>query len=157
MTTPESPTLPRLVEAEHVAKRTGDSYDAGTPERTTVEDYIESVTAVVLDEGDASWTATTAPARVRVIVVDAVERRLNNPEQLRQRIMAGDLEQYGDSTEWLTATELATVARLAGKGTGAGTGAVVRTTQTRLAPERAAMLRTIFDDDEPTHYATFVL
>lgn len=163
MTAPEPLDLPRLVDVKHVAKRTGNLTDAGDvtytdDEVTTVEDYIESVTAVVLDEGDPSWTASTAPARVRVIVVDAVERRLNNPEQLRQRIMAGDLEMYGGEDGWLTAGELATINRLAGKGTGAGTGVVVTSSQTRLAPERVAMMRTGWDDDdEGLHLVTYVL
>ncbi len=140
MTTPTP--LPRLVQATDVARRMGETFTGTDTGR--VEDYIESVTAVVLDEGLDAWSdVPTCPARVRVIVIDAVERRLNNPEQLTQRGIAGDMESTAADLVggWLTRAELATVHRLAGKG-GVGEGGAARVTSTRtpLAPERVAML-----------------
>ena len=152
-----SPSLPRLVEVSHITKRTGEDYNE--TETETVEDYIESVTAEVLDEGLATWTASTAPARARVIVVDAVQRRLANPELVKQRTLSGDLEVPVDAGEgWLTDREVKVIRRLAGKPTGDSSGAVVTSSRTHLDPERRRMLRAgSWDDDQPAYVPTFPL
>lgn len=142
MTAPETPApepLPRLVEASAIARRMGETFDDADTAR--VEDYLESATAVVLDEGLAAWTPATAPARVRVIVIDAVERRVNNPTQTQQRIVGNDLEMTSAELVggWLTEAEAKTVRRLAGRAE-AGDAATMTSTRTPLAPERLAVL-----------------
>lgn len=149
---PEPAPLPRLVEASAIARRMGETFDDADTAR--VEDYLESATAVVLDEGLDTWTPTTAPARVRVIVIDAVERRVNNPTQTQQRIVGNDLEMTSAELVggWLTKDEAKAVRRLAGKSEDGAAG-TMRSTRTPLAAERLAVLSAGYgygyeDDDD---------
>lgn len=154
-TTPSSP--PALITVEHLTRRLGARRGLTDEERAQVEDYIDSVTAVLLDEGLPTWTADTAPPRVRVIAIDAVERRLDNPEQLRQRSLSGDLEVMDTSGGWLTDAELKAVRRLAGKATGDVDAGALTSSRTTLPRERLAVMRTPWDAEEGTAYSSYVL
>lgn len=74
---------------------------------------LDDASAIVLHEGDATWTDTTVPAAVAAVLYRAARRAWDNPDGSSQKSI-GDVSVSYRQVELLPA-ELRTIRRAAGK------------------------------------------
>lgn len=107
-----------LASTSELATRLSTTFDTGQENRAAA--LLEDASALVLDEGDPTWTSQSVPDRVKTVVLQVAQRVWVNPEGAAQTSIGSYSVSYGGRSASqgavsLTKPERRAVRRAAGR------------------------------------------